>query len=298
MKRIFALAMAVILIAGAPVATVSAKSLEELVGGQQATEQVQPEVQQQVVTPSQQPAHEVGQSGSTIDANNQQYINELRGATDMVKPDAGANKVTEVIGKAASFVIQIVAYFTTVMMTVRVVLDICYITVPFTRSILANGYAGVPDMEGAAGGPNGMGMNGMGMNGMGMNGMGMGMGGMSGMGMGMGGYGGRYGGGYGGMRGMGAQAANGMMNPGASNPVRGRVQWVSTQALNAVASEATMDANGGRKNAFKVYAKDMIVLLVATPIMLTLSITGVLANLGFLIGDMLARGIASVSQSI
>ena len=125
---------------------------------------------------------------------------------------------------------------------------------------------------------------------------GMGMGMNSGMGMGMGAGIGGMGmhGGYGmnrmGMGGMGIQGGNA---PGA-NPAMGRVQWVSTAALNAAAAEQIVGPDGKAISPLKMYAKDMIVVLVITPVLLTLAITGVLTDLGFLIGKLIADTVSGI----
>jgi len=106
-------------------------------------------------------------------------------------------------------------------------------------------------------------------------GMGIGMhGGMAGMHGGMAGM-------HGGMVG-GAMQGNQMAMQ--NQPARGRIQWVSNAALNAVATESTVGPDGKANGPFKTYIKDMVVVLVLTPVLLVLAFTGVLADLGFVIG--------------
>ena len=85
--------------------------------------------------------------------------------------------------------------------------------------------------------------------------------------------------------------------PGAS-PAMGRAQWVSNAALNAVASENVPGPDGKPQSAYRLYTKEMAVVLVITPVLLTLAITGTLTNLGFLIGDVLAQGISNLGSMI
>jgi keratin, type II cytoskeletal I (fragment) len=127
--------------------------------------------------------------------------------------------------------------------------------------------------------------------GMGM-GMNSGMGGM-GMGIGMGMHGG-YGMNRMGIGGMGMQGGS---VPGA-NPAMGRVQCVSTAALNAAAAEQIVGPDGKAISPLKMYAKDMIVVLVITPVLLTLAITGVLTDLGFLIGKLIADTVSGIGGMI
>lgn len=229
------------------------------------------------------------------EVGNKEYIDHIKDATDLDTPSEGATKVNEGIKKVASFVVQILAYAATALLVVRVLLDIIYITLPFTRSFLSNGYAGNAQ-AGGAGMPGQPGMGGMGMGGMG----GMGMGGMGSMGgMGMGGMHSRYGGmgGMGAMGGMGGMQ-NGMSQPGAS-PALGRIQWVSTAALNAAAAEAGgVGPDGKPISPLKLYAKDMFIILILAPIFLVLAVSGALTELGFLIGELLAKALSSAGGMI
>ena len=147
------------------------------------------------------------------------------------------------------------------------------------------GAGGMPNSQmqgGMAGGMGGMqgGMGGMGMSrygGMGGMGMNRGMGGMAG-----------------GMGAMNNQMAGASQQPN----MTGRIQWVSNAALNAVAGENIPGPDGRAVSPFKLYVKDMTVVLVITPILLVLAMTGTLTNLGFLLGDAIAKGIAGVGSMI
>ena len=230
----------------------------------------------------------VAQFPGTGEIGNKGQVDKMKEATQLDEPSSGANAVNQGVKKVASFIIQVLAYAITILLVLRVLLDIFYITIPFTRNFLANGHQG--NGQAAAGAPGMGGMQG-GMGGMGMGGMngGMGMGGMSG-GMGMGGMGMRGGMGMGGMNGM-----QGGMNQGGTGGLRS-IQWVSTAALNAVAAETVIGPDGKAVGPLKVYAKDMIVVLVLTPIFLVLAISGALTNLGFLLGELIARAIAGISN--
>lgn len=84
---------------------------------------------------------------------------------------------------------------------------------------------------------------------------------------------------------------NMMQGQQGATPAMGRTQWVSTAALNAVANEQN-------NNALRFYAKDMTVLLVATTLLLTLALTGVLADLGFFIGQFITNTIRGAVNMI
>ncbi len=261
-----------------------ASSLDDVIGGQESSEQSSEDEQ----APAEQTSGDTTVGTDPTGPSADQYLTDLQNASRLNIDASGNTKAQSAIRKVASKIVAIVSYFLVAFLAVRVVLDLVYIALPFTRSFLSNGYGG-----NAAAGGGGMGMQQPGMGGMGMGGMGMGAG-MGGMGMGGMGMG-RMGMGRMGMGGMGAgMGAGGQMG---ANPAMGRVQWVSNAALNAVAAEAMPGPDGKPQSAFKMYAKDMIVVLVVTPILLTLAVTGVLSNLGFFLGDLIGRGIESLSHS-
>lgn len=289
MKKVLLTVLTSVMLLTLPVTTVHASSLDDVVNS--TTQESNEATVGQNNEPSSNTSTSSSQSSSSYTSADE-YIENTKNAADLTTVDtAGADKVNDGIRTVAAFIVRILSYFLTVFLVVRVILDLVYIALPFTRSILSNGYTGNP----AAGG-SGMGMQQPGMGGMGM-GAGMGGMGMGGMG-GMGGYGMR--GGYGMNRmGMGGMGGMGMQQGqmGAS-PAMGRVQWVSSAALNAVAAEQMPGPDGKPQSALKAYAKDMMVVLIITPVLLTLAITGVLTNLGFLIGDVIAKGITSIGGMI
>ena len=247
-----------------------ASSLDDVIGGQESSEQSSDDGQ----APAEQPSDDTTVGTDPTGPSADQYLTDLQNASRLNIDASGNTKAQSAIRKVASKIVAIVSYFLVAFLAVRVVLDLVYIALPFTRSFLSNGYGG-----NAAAGGGGMGMQQPGMGGMGMGGMGMGRMGMGRMGMG----------------GMGAgMGAGGQMG---ANPAMGRIQWVSNAALNAVAAEAMPGPDGKPQSAFKMYAKDMIVVLVITPILLTLAVTGVLSNLGFFLGDLIGKGIESLSHS-
>lgn len=292
MKRLFSVFLVTMMLfcCSSMIAFGSSGSLDDVINENNTvvTEQVQPE-----------------QSTSGLSAEqkekNKNFIAGLTDAADLSTEVEGVSEVTAGIKLVASWIVQVLSYAITALLVVRVVLDLAYIGIPFFRSFLANGYAGNPQ-AGAGGMPNSMmgggmagGMGGMGMGGPGMMG-GMGMGGMGGSMYGRGGYGMNRGMGMmGGATGMAGQNAVGMNQSGS---IMGRVQWVSNAALNAVAAESSVGPDGKAISPFKEYCKDMILVLVLVPILLTLAVTGTLTNLGFLIGDLLIDAIASIGDMI
>lgn len=215
-------------------------------------------------------------------------IDDIAGGLDHSTDESGIVKeVGGQINYYAGIVIQILAYLITAGLTISKLLDIMYIAIPLTRKWLANGYMG---NAGAAGTPNAMG-GGM---------MNPGMGGM--MAPGMGGMGGsRYG--MGGMNAMnGMNAMGGGMGPMADNrmaaqnqPASGRPQFVSNAALNAVATESVLGTDGRGQSAFKLYVKDMMISIVVTGVLIVLCLTGVVAKLGFMLGNFIGDIIQGIN---
>lgn len=288
MKRLLGIVMASMLIVSCTCMFASATggSLDDIIN--QST-------QQPVASAEPTPAQG---SGRTQQEKNEDYISGLRDAANLSPNVEGMEPARDAIKTGASYIVQFLSYLITAGLAVKIMLDLAYITLPPLRTILANGYTGVPQNGG------GMGQQGMGQQGMGMGGMGMGMGGM---GMG-GGYGMNRGMGMGGM-GMGGMGMGGMgqpgmgqqgmgANPNSQNTMMGRIQWVSDAALNAVASAGSVGPNGKSMSPFRVYIKDMVVVLVLTPILIVLAATGVLADLGFLIAGALVDAIRSLGSMI
>ena len=222
--------------------------------------------------------------------DNKSQIDNLKNATKLDGSSEAASKVNATLSKVLSVVIQVISYAVTALLVLRVLLDLAYIVLPFTRSFLSNGYGSNVQSGMGMGAPGmGMGAPGMGMGAPGMGAYGMsrrGMYGMGapGMGMGMG-------------MGMGAPGMNGMegSQPGAT-PSMGRVQLISKTALNAVAAEGVIGPNGKSISPLKTYAKNMVIVLVLAPTFLTLAITGVLTQLGITLGELLAMGISNLGN--
>jgi len=311
MKRVFAMTLACMITFGVPAMTVSASSLDDLVNEQnqqtQQVEQVQSETQNVNVEPIQDSIPNQTYNTSATQGSNYDYIEEIKSANDLTELSPGASKINGGIKKFASFIIQVLSYGITALLAARVIIDLVYILIPFSRTLLANGYQGTPnmsaDMQGGMGGMNGMGgmggMGGYGMNRMGMGGMGgygmnrMGMNGMGMNGMGMNGMG-MNGMGMGGMQG----GMNGMQGGVQGGAMSNRIQLVSTQALNAVASESVPGPDGITHTALRIYSKDMIVYLVAAPILVVLAVSGALTNLGLLLGELIANAISNAGSMI
>ena len=297
MKKVGLLALTCVITFGSMLIPVYATSLDEV-----ANQTVQSTETSSTTTNENTASQENTPSQDNQQTNRQQadsFMQSMNDATDLTDMQPGASKVNQGIKKVVSFIVQVMSYGITALLVVRVLLDLCYIGLPFTRAALSNGYAGTPqgDMgmqQGGMGGMNGMG----GMSGMG--GMGMsGMGGMGGYGMGRYGMGGMSGMGMGGMNGMGMGGMNGMQQGAqGANPAMGRVQLVSNAALNAVASESVIGPNGKAKNAVTIYMKDMIPTLVAIPILIVLGATGALTQLGLLLGQLLANAASSIGGMI
>lgn len=234
--------------------------------------------------------------GITTAPENDSKGNLIDGIKDNLDYSEVNSEVVTQFGKTLNYyvgiVVQCIAYVITAALTLSKLLDIIYVTIPITRTYLANGYMG----NAAAAGTPGMGMGNMGMGGMGMPGpMGGGMmgGGMMGGGM----YGrGRYGMGggmMGGGMGMGMGGMDGQMSM-QNQPARGRIQFVSNAALNAVATESVVGTDGKGQSAFKVYISDMLISSVVTGILIVLCATGIMQKFGFIVGDFIVGVISKL----
>lgn len=273
--RIFAVLISSIMLMMPISPTVYASSLDSVV---YENEQLQKEQEQQTENIEETPVVVEQQTVEIVTPNNNyDYIDSIKNATDLSQaPESRAAKqINTLSGKVASFIVKVISYFITAFLAVTVVIDLCYISLPFTRSILSNGYGG--NAQAAIGTP---GMQGP-MNNGGMNPV-------AGM------VNGRQGGGLNqAMQQCGMQGSA----PGAS-PAMGRVQWVSTAALNAVAAEGQPGSNGKPKTALSIYAEAAMAKLIATTLLITLAVTGALSNLGFFIGYTLSNAISNVGNML
>ena len=160
--------MAVLLTFPLSISTVYATSLDDVIN--ENVQETQQETQQETPAPVETTTPAENQTQTTTTASEHNYvdtdtwINSMRDATDYTQPNEAATKVNSSIKKVTSIIVQILAYGVTALMTVRVLLDLLYIAIPFLRSFLSNGYAG----NAQAGG--GMNMMNSGMPGMGMSG--------------------------------------------------------------------------------------------------------------------------------
>lgn len=201
---------------------------------------------------------------------NKSFIEGLQGSANVSADVEGVSNITSGAKTVVAFIVQVIAYLITILLALRVVIDLAFIALPFARSFMGNGYLGNPQ-AGAGGIPNSMGM---GMQSAGMNRMG-GMGGM-------------------GMQGNMSPMTSPEQQPNAS----GRIQLVSNAALNAVAGENTVGADGKAVSPFKLYIKDMIVVMIIVPILITLAVTGALTNLGFTLAQLIVEGISKIGGMI
>lgn len=211
-------------------------------------------------------------SNQNSSQNNQTaFTDSLYGMDLTEEQNEMVNTVNGTLKSIASAIVQLLQYLLTAGLTVKVVIDLVYIAIPFQRGILANGYAG----NAASGAPQ-SGMNG----GFGGSGFGGGFGGSS------------FGGGFGGNRFGGGGMAGNPAGVNQQGNMAGRVQFVSNAALNAVAAQSQVDPQtGATVNPYKAYAKDMIVTLIVVPILLILALSGTLMDLGFLAGNAIAEGL-------
>ena len=210
------------------------------------------------------------------------FINGNNGliyAPDVTDVDtSGAEIIVNGARTIAGYIVVILSYIIVTFMVVRIMLDLTFITLPFTRTFLANGYSGNAQssgqgMQNMAGGMPGMGGFNTGFRGM-----------NSGMRVGMPNQ-----------NPMNAMAGqNAMINRNSS--IAGNVQLVSNAALNAAATESSVGPDGKTINPYTVYLKDMTVTLVCVPVLIVLASTGALAQFGFALGNILTDLLVKASS--
>lgn len=246
---------------------VSAIQLEDAVSSNQVQQEQQQEQapQQQEQTPQQEPQQQEQTTQQTQPQTSMGILNDLENVDLTAEQSSMASSINGMVYKVAQLLVQVISYGLTVALTVRVLLDLTYIAVPFIRGILANGYTGTASQSNSGG----FGGGGFG-------------GGFGGGGFGGGGFGG---GGFGG-------SSSG--NPSGQGSA-GKIQWVQNEALNAVAEQQSNSKGVGAQ--FKLYSKEMTITLVAVPILLVLALTGALWQLGFAIGYAIQAIIGSIGTA-
>lgn len=211
-----------------------------------------------------------------MEYTNRSFADSLSGAMDLSSETKISSDFSKTANYYGSIAFQWLAIIVSVGILIMVALDMVFITLPFTRSFLANGYMGNPNSSN----PNGI-QQGAAM------GSSMGMGGMGGMG------GRRMGGGIFGGRGMMNQNAMGQQTAMQNQPALGRVQYVSNAALNAVSTESASN-----RLALIEYLKDMSITIIFSSVILVLAGTGILGTLGLKIGEKLVALIRTLIASL
>lgn len=196
----------------------------------------------------------------TNSVTNKNIIDGTTEAVDL-KYSEKAAILNEAIGKATGFVIQIIAYCIVCFLGVNTLIDMMYITIPVSRFIFVK-----PENNGMLSGS----MNNMSTTNSG--GQFTSVGGSS-------------------------FNQNGLYNGnqlGGTANVPDKSRFVSPEALNAVANSE----DGKPAGALRAYTKDLVIKSVLVAILLTLILSGVLLDLGFVIGDVIVNLISGVKGNI
>ena len=258
--RVFVLVLNLVFV---PMASLQATSLDEL------TQEPVIEAGAEVSEPA-----DSGGTGEVTTPNGNTVMDGLAKDSDMSKEDADVVEFRAAVQGITSKVIQIIAVIATFGLVLILGADLLYLLLPPFRGILANGNVGVAKTD-----PNAQQQGGMGMGGM-SGGYGGGYGGMS---SGYGGYGGMSGG-----MGMGGQQGQ---------PQPNKFCLVSDEALNAVAT-AKQEPTGRLGLAMSLWFKHAVVYLVATPVIITLLLTGALQKIGYGLGYIIAEGITKFAGNM
>ena len=187
--------------------------------------------------------------------NQQDYVSAddfINGLGESGKIGLQQNETTEKIATALKVIVtpivQILSHLIVIGLVVRVIIDLIYIVIPFSRKLLLNGHTET---------------------------------------------GGNNNGGYPTASQMmtmsnGQNALGGQGEASRSN----KVQIISNAAIRAVQGEQS------GQSVFRYYFKDMLVVMVVTPILLVLTLTGVLMDLGFILGDAICGLIVSLGAMV
>ena len=271
-------------------------SLDDLVGNPSAT-QTQPATEQAEVNTGNSTVNNNATPPATGNTQTTQQATQPVNSSDVYGSLADAGRVnlnnekakaaTSGLANIVGVIVSFLCYAIVIGLTLRVVLDLMYVCIPPVRRFLCtmpaqNPQGGTPGMSGT-----GMGIGGIGgIGGMGIGGMNRGIGSMGVGSMGMGGMG------------IGGTGQNPMAAQQATGGVGfGGIQWISKAAQNAVTSEGTPDPTTGKPlNPLKLYAKDMVVVLVMVPILIVLATNGSLIDLGFRIAELITSILYKIGQ--
>lgn len=276
-KNIFALVTAIMLAMPFQVyASEPAGSLDEVI--QQAeTQQVQETVPvQQGTTQSdvQQPATQQPATAneSGIPVTSSEFMDNLGGSMNMIGEEATELTPFRIaLQRIGRIIVQALILVITFFLPIRCLIDLVYITIPPLQGILSNGKTGQVIQSGSQQNQaNGMGIGGMNSS--------YGIGGMNHS--------------YGMAGGMNGGMNGGMQQGGVSVGFC----LVSQAALNAVATEQA--GPGKIAAALKCYLKDSVITLVVATVMLILFGSGILQQLGIVVGDWIVNGIANFMSGI
>lgn len=200
------------------------------------------------------PAFAEGNLDDVINGNNAQeqviqeesnFIDGLNDANNFTADVGKANEVTASAKPGFTLIVQLLTKLIVWGLTLRVLLDIAYVSLPFSRKLLGGG-SSKPSQPASTGG--------------------FGGGGFGGSGFGGSGFGGS----------------------GASSSSAQASFWVSSAAIKASTSETPM----------RIYIKDMAVMLTVVPILLVLALTGILTQVGIVIGNVIVEALKGLSGVI
>lgn len=239
---------------------VSSNQVQQEQQQEQAPQQQEQAPQQQEQTQQQEPQQQEQTTQQTQPQTSMGILNDLENIDLTAEQSSMASSINGMVYTVAQLLVQVISYGLTAALTVRVLLDLTYIQIPFIRGILANGYTGTASQSNS--------------------------GGFGGGGFGGGGFGGGFGGG-----GFGGSSSGNASGQGSA----GKIQWVQNEALNAVAEQQSNSKGVGAQ--FKLYSKEMTITLVAVPILLVLALTGTLLKLGFAIGYAIQAIIGSIGTA-
>ena len=200
-----------------------------------------------------------------------EFFGTLNEITDMSDyENETVKKAGTALSRVVGMAVQFLGYVIVLGIVLRVVMDLAYIALPFARGAFSAG--------------NNIGNNQVQQNGaIGGNGFNSGFGGSR---FNNGFNNGGFNSGFGGVGSTGTNQQNNIQS-------NGGFSLISNAAINAVRNEGQHGIDGKPINPYKEYMKDMSVVLILTPILFVLAISGALTSVGFAVGEIVSNVIGS-----
>lgn len=235
----------------------------------------------QVTASSQSATSSSASSGASSDMGN------LLGAAKVDLNNAQAEQSVAGLKGVIAYAVCMIVWVIVAMLALVLVINLAYVVVPPVTELLGGGsQSDAAEGTGAALGSNfgGGGFGGSGFGGSGFGGGGLG-GGFGGSGFGGSGFGGGYRSPYGGASGQGR--INKVSSLGKS--------FIFKSVMRGVEMDGQPGQDGKIVSKYKVYIKEMVFVLCATPILIIFATNGVIFDIGLKLGALLSSALSNLN---